>query len=68
MGVMAIHSPITNSWKLAIFYYNRDEPRLIVPKHTGLPFTLNFAKPAAWVIIGTIVALIAFAVVANNRF
>jgi uncharacterized membrane protein len=55
-------------WKLVIFYYNPDEPRLFVPKHTGIPFTLNFAKPVAWVIIGTIVALIAFAVAANNRF
>ena len=53
-------------WKLVIFYYSPDEPRLFVPKRTGIQFTLNFARPAAWVIAGTIVALIAFAAVANN--
>jgi uncharacterized membrane protein len=55
-------------WKLIIFYYNPDEPRLVVPKRTGIPFTLNFARPAAWVIIATIFALIVFAFVINNRF
>jgi uncharacterized membrane protein len=55
-------------WKLAIFYYNPGEPRLFVPKRSGIPFTLNFAKPAAWAITATIVALIAFAFIVNNRF
>jgi len=53
-------------WKLVAFYYNPDEPRLFVPKRTGIKFTLNFARPGAWVIIGTIAALIAFAAAANN--
>jgi len=53
-------------WKLTIFYYNPDEPRLLVPRRIGILFTLNFAKPTAWAIIGTIVALIAFAFAANN--
>jgi uncharacterized membrane protein len=55
-------------WKLVIFYYNPDEPKLFVPKRTGIPFTLNFAKPAAWAIVGVIVVVIAFASVVNNRF
>jgi len=55
-------------WKLLIFYYNPDEPKLFVPKRNGIPFTLNFAKPAAWAISGAIVALIVFASVINNRF
>ena len=54
-------------WKLVIFYYNPDEPKLFVPKRTGIPFILNFARPVAWVIIGTIVALIAVAFAVNNR-
>jgi uncharacterized membrane protein len=24
-------------WKLIIFYYNPDEPKLFVPKRTGIP-------------------------------
>jgi len=55
-------------WKLIIFYYNPDEPKLFVPKRTGIPFTLNFAKPAAWAITLTTFALIAFVFVLNNRF
>lgn len=54
-------------WKLLVFYYNPDEPRLFVPKRTGIPFTLNFAKPAAWAITCAIVSLIAFAAVLSNR-
>jgi uncharacterized membrane protein len=48
------------------FYYNPDEPRLIVPKRTGLPFTLNFARPAAWGITATIVALLTGLAIHNN--
>jgi uncharacterized membrane protein len=55
-------------WKLVIFYYNPDEPKLFVPKRTGIPFTLNFAKPAAWAITLTTIALIAFVFTVNNRF
>ena len=55
-------------WKLLIFYYNPDEPRLFVLRRTGFKFTLTFARPAAWAITGTIVALVVFAAVANNRF
>ena len=54
-------------WKLLIFYYNPDEPKLFVRKRNGIAFTLNFAKPAAWAITGAIVALIVFASVVNNR-
>ena len=51
-----------------MFYFNPDEPKLFVPKRTGIPFTLNFAKPAAWAITLTTIALIAFAFAINNRF
>ena len=48
------------------FYYNPDDPRLIVPNWTGLPFTLNFARPAAWAISGTILAIVTVLAVLNN--
>ena len=48
-------------WKLLIFYYNPADSRLFVPRRwTGTPFTLNFARPSAW--IAGIVLLIALIV------
>jgi len=41
----------TKHWKLLVFYYNPDEPRLLVAKRTGSPWTLNFARPIAWAIV-----------------
>jgi uncharacterized membrane protein len=54
-------------WKLSIFYYNPENPRLFVPKRTGLPVTLNFARLMAWLMTGSIIALLVFAAIANNR-
>lgn len=53
-------------WKLLVFYFNRAEPRLFVPKRTGLPFTINFARPSAWVIIAMILAIVIILAVHNN--
>jgi uncharacterized membrane protein len=50
-------------WKLWVFYYNPDEPRLLVARRTGTPWAFNFAKPMAWVIIAVVLAIpTAFAV------
>jgi uncharacterized membrane protein len=54
-------------WKLVIFYYNPENPRLFVPKRTGIPFTLNYAKPMAWVMTTPIIAGLVFAAIVNNR-
>jgi uncharacterized membrane protein len=54
-------------WKLMVFYYNPKNPRLFVPKRTGLPVTLNFARPMAWVMTAPIIAFLAFAAIVNNR-
>ena len=53
-------------WKLLIFYYNPDESSLFVAKRTGLPFTLNFAKPMAWAIAAVIVAIPTTFAIINN--
>jgi uncharacterized membrane protein len=53
-------------WKLVIFYYNPDESRLFVPKRTGIPFTLNFAKPMAWAILAVTLAMVTIAAIVNN--
>jgi hypothetical protein len=54
-------------WKLLIFYYNPDNPRLFVPKRTGLPVTLNFARPMAWVMTAPIIALLAFGAIVKQQ-
>lgn len=49
-------------WKAGMFYFNRGDSRILVPKRLGFGRTLNFAHPVAWVmfaapiIIGVIVA------------
>ncbi|MFD4956952.1 DUF5808 domain-containing protein [Streptomyces sp. NPDC058451] len=32
-----------------IFYYDRDDPRVVVPKRYGWGRTLNYGRPMAWV-------------------
>jgi uncharacterized membrane protein len=53
-------------WKLLIFYFNPDESRLFVLKRSGLPWTLNFAKPAAWAIMAIILTTGFIFAVHNN--
>ncbi len=45
-------------WKLLVFYYNPDQPRLWVAKRLGGPMTLNFARPIAWAIAAIPLAII----------
>jgi uncharacterized membrane protein len=39
------------AWKLGLLYYNPDDPALIVEKRFGLGWTLNFGRPAVWLIL-----------------
>jgi len=49
----------TDHYKWGLFYFNPDDTRVIVPKQIQwMGWTLNFARPATWIII------IAFVVVA----
>lgn len=34
-------------WHGVFFYHNRDDPRYLLPKRTGLGWTINFAHPGA---------------------
>ena len=43
-------------WK-GTFYSNAKDPRIWVPKVSGVGTTLNFAHPRAWLILGAILAL-----------
>lgn len=39
-------------WKAGIFYWNKDDASLILPKRFGIGWTMNWARPAAWLIVG----------------
>jgi uncharacterized membrane protein len=40
-----------NYWKLGVFYFNRDDPAVIIEKRFGLGYTLNFGRLATWLIM-----------------
>lgn len=42
-------------FKLGIFYFNKNDADLVVPKRTGLGWTVNFAHPRSWIFISVIV-------------
>jgi uncharacterized membrane protein len=67
VGLLIVSHKNPQPWKLLVFYYNPENPRLFVPKWTSLPFTLNFARPMPWVITAPIIALLTFAAIVNNR-
>jgi len=54
------------NWKLLVFYFNRSEPRLWVPKRIGLGFTMNFARGTAWAIMAILLATVVVLAVHNN--
>jgi uncharacterized membrane protein len=47
-------------WKLFFLYFNPDDPRLFVPKRTGLGYTINMARPIAWG-VASLFAIVALA-------
>jgi len=38
-------------WKLGIFYFNRDDSAVFIEKRFGLGYSLNFARPTAWIFL-----------------
>jgi uncharacterized membrane protein len=50
-------------WHGGILYYNPADAAVIVPKRFGLGWTLNFARAAAWVYLGGVVAVLILAAV-----
>jgi uncharacterized membrane protein len=38
-------------WKLGLFYFNPGDSALFVEKRIGIGYTLNFARPAAWILL-----------------
>ena len=54
-------------WKAGIFYWNKGDASLILPKRFGVGWTMNWARPAAWLIVGGF-TLVSIAVVAACIF
>jgi hypothetical protein len=53
-----LHADPTN-WKLGIFYFCRRDQRVIVPKRIrGLGWTINCARPSAFVWLGAMILFI----------
>ena len=46
-------------WKAGIFYSNRDDPALFVPKRFGMGYTLNFGNSRSWAVLAVITLLLA---------
>lgn len=44
-------------WKWGVFYYNPDDDAIFVEKRFGVGYTMNFARPMAWLILGAILLL-----------
>ena len=44
-------------WKLGLFYFNPDDAALFVEKRIGIGYTINFARPAAWVVMALLLLL-----------
>ena len=47
-----------NKWVLGMFYFNPSDPSIFVEKRSGIGQTLNFGRPAAWIVIAGIVLFI----------
>jgi len=49
----------SNNYKYGVFYYNKDDSRIIVPKRIKyMGWTVNFAHPLSYLIIGGILAVV----------
>ena len=45
-------------WVLGMFYFSRSDPSLFVEKRSGIGYTVNFARPGAWIIMAVIAVVI----------
>lgn len=44
-------------WKLGVFYYNPEDPAMIVQQRFGMGQSLNFGNPWAWVFLAVVAAV-----------
>ncbi|WP_334074685.1 MULTISPECIES: DUF1648 domain-containing protein [Paenibacillus] len=53
-------------WKLGGLYYNPQDPSIFVEKRMGIGWTLNFAHPVGWIILGGVLIVIAVAAIISG--
>jgi uncharacterized membrane protein len=57
----------TSPWRFGVFYYDRDNERLMVPKRLpSLGWTINFGHPRAWWVLVAAIVVIAFVIVGST--
>lgn len=57
------HTQVTthnDAWKAGLFYYNHNDSAVILPKRFGIGWTINLARPAAWLLLLGFTAFIVF--------
>jgi len=54
---MSIDRADKKYWKLGLFYFNREDKALFLPKRFGIGITFNFAHPISFIIIAAFVAV-----------
>lgn len=50
-----------------VFYANREDPAVVVPKRFGIGWTLNLGRPASWLIVAGLVAICVAVLVATMQ-
>ena len=57
-AILETMSKNPGNWK-GVFYFNRNDPRLMVPKlNSSLGWTFNFASPYPYITIACVIAII----------
>ncbi|MBC1435811.1 DUF1648 domain-containing protein [Listeria rocourtiae] len=46
------------NWKFGVFYFNRRDPAIFIEKRFGVGWTINMARPIAWISVVAIIAII----------
>ena len=54
-------------WKAGVFYWNPEDPAVFVAKRFSVGWTMNFARPASWLFILGLCALIVLVVLLSLR-
>ncbi|WP_310964851.1 DUF5808 domain-containing protein [Nocardioides terrisoli] len=56
-------------WLAGTIYFNRDDPRILVPKKLGLGIgrTLNLGHPVSWLFLAAVCVFVVVMAVTGNR-
>jgi uncharacterized membrane protein len=52
-----------DAWKWGQFYYNPDDPELIVERRFGVGYTFNFANPWSWILMAILLVPVVLTIV-----